>query len=71
MYNIIKIFILKFEKFGRAIDAHSLIGNMGGYVGLLLGFSILQVPGFVAKVFEKIRKSCREPISPPLDTVVK
>ena len=30
----------------RAIDLQELIGNIGGYIGLLLGYSILQIPDF-------------------------
>ena len=41
--------------FVRAIDAHSLMGYIGGYVGLLLGFSILQVPDFGLFAFEKMK----------------
>ena len=31
----------------RAIDIQALIGNVGGYIGLCLGYSILQIPDFV------------------------
>ena len=39
----------------RSIDAHSLVGNIGGYVGLLLGFSIVQIPDFLCQVFKKVQ----------------
>ena len=32
----------------RAIDMNGLIGNIGGYIGLCLGYSILQLPEFVS-----------------------
>ena len=35
----------------RAIDINVLIGNIGGYVGLLLGFSILQAPDLLMQLF--------------------
>ena len=31
----------------RAIDIQGLIGNVGGYIGLLLGYSFLQIPNFI------------------------
>ena len=31
----------------RAIDIQGLIGNVGGYIGLLLGYSFLQIPDFI------------------------
>ena len=34
----------------RAIDSHSLIGNIGGYIGLCLGYNILQVPSLIASL---------------------
>ena len=40
----------------RAIDIHSLIGNIGGYVGLLLGVSILQIPSLVLQVVRKMKR---------------
>ena len=37
----------------RAIDVNSLIGNIGGYIGLCLGYSLLQVPLFIKKIVTK------------------
>lgn len=34
-------------KLCRAIDFETLIGSVGGYIGLFLGYSILQVSGFI------------------------
>ena len=42
----------------RDLDAHALIGNLGGYVGLLLGFSILQLPDILHNLFKNIRSLC-------------
>ena len=33
----------------RAYDMELLIGNIGGYIGLFLGYAILQFPDFVSK----------------------
>lgn len=35
---------------------NSVIGNIGGYVGLCLGYSILQLPDFVHKMLMKLKK---------------
>ena len=37
----------------RAIDLQELIGNIGGYIGLLLGYSILQIPDFLRETIIK------------------
>ena len=31
----------------RAIDIQALVGNIGGYIGLLLGYSLLQIPDLI------------------------
>ena len=43
-------------KLYRAIDVHSLIGYIGGYVGLLLGFSILQMPELLLHAFDMAKR---------------
>ena len=40
----------------RAIDVNSLFGYMGGYVGVLVGFSILQIPDFLLETFDRIKR---------------
>ena len=35
---------------------NSLFGYMGGYVGVLLGFSIIQVPGLILDALNKIKR---------------
>ena len=41
----------------RAFDIESLVGNMGGYIGLFLGFAIWQLPDgirIIVKLLEKL-----------------
>ena len=33
--------------YSRAIGIQGLIGNVGGYIGLFLGYSFLQIPDFI------------------------
>ena len=40
----------------RAIDVNSLFGYMGGYVGVLLGYSVLQTPDLLLEAIETIRR---------------
>ena len=44
----------------RDLDAHALIGNLGGYVGLLLGFSILQLPNILRNLFKNMHNFWRD-----------
>ena len=37
----------------RALDEQSLFGNIGGYVGACLGYSFLQIPGFIHLMYAK------------------
>ena len=46
--------IYKVIKNVRAFDEESLIGNMGGYIGLFLGFAIWQAPQIIIKCLSKI-----------------
>ena len=39
----------------RAFDIQTLIGNAGGYIGLFLGNTLLQLPGFVYYLWKKLR----------------
>ena len=39
------------------MDVHSLIGNIGGYVGLLLGVSILQAPALLLQIVDKVKRA--------------
>ena len=38
----------------RALDEQSLFGNIGGYVGACLGYSFLQIPGFIHLMYQKL-----------------
>jgi len=40
--------------FNRAIDINSLIGTIGGYIGLCLGYSLLQIPSFIKKMSTRL-----------------
>lgn len=39
--------------FYRAISIQTLIGNVGGYIGMCLGYSLLQFPNFMLLILEK------------------
>ena len=45
--------------FFRAIDVESLMGTVGGYVGLILGYTILQIPEYLTWLIRGI-KSIKE-----------
>ena len=40
----------------RAIDFNGLIGIIGGYIGLFLGYSFLQIPEFLLQGVDKYKK---------------
>ena len=40
----------------RAIDIQALIGNVGGYIGLCLGYTILQLPEYLMNSFRAIKR---------------
>ena len=40
----------------RAIDIQGLVGNIGGYVGLLLGYSILQIPEMIVVIARQLKR---------------
>ena len=43
-----------------------MIGNIGGYVGLLLGFSVLQAPIMLLRLFDIICRFCRQMSKKPV-----
>ena len=43
----------------RSIDGHSLIGNIGGYIGLCLGYNLLQVPALLVFVLRILKEYCK------------
>ena len=60
LFNVGPLITLKsvsypFLQFYRAVDVHSLLGYVGGYVGLLLGFSIVQIPEFLLLAFKRMK----------------
>ena len=40
----------------RGYDFNSLIGNIGGYVGMFLGYALLNVPNAILSIFEASRE---------------
>ena len=40
----------------RDFNMQSLIGNAGGYIGICVGYSILQFPYLLTAIYEKIKK---------------
>ena len=53
-------FIYAFVKTYRAIDVNSLFGYMGGYVGVLLGCSILQIPDLLLWALGTVKRLCTD-----------
>ena len=43
----------------RAIDINGLIGNIGGYIGLCLGYSILQIPEFFTLLITNLKRNVK------------
>ena len=43
----------------RAFDIESLVGNMGGYIGLFLGFAIWQLPDGIKLIAKMCKKALR------------
>ena len=41
----------------KSFDIETLIGNGGGYLGLCLGYSLLQLPEFGFWIYNKIRRT--------------
>ena len=41
----------------RAINEQSLVGNIGGYLGLFMGYSILQLPVLIHAILKKLEYS--------------
>ena len=40
----------------RGFDQGSMWGNIGGYVGMILGFSFLQIPDIFSTLYEYVLK---------------
>ena len=39
----------------KAYNFENLVGNAGGYVGLFLGYSVIQLPYFATVIYQKIK----------------
>ena len=46
-------------KQSQAYDTKKLIGDIGGYIGLLLGYALLGMPGFMHRMYHLGRKAMR------------
>ena len=44
----------------RAYDIGSLIANIGGYIGMFLGYALLNLPHFFITISESIKRGFRE-----------
>ena len=69
-------FVLKMEyKQGRfletiqlkAYDMNSLVGNVGGYIGMFLGYALLNFPETLIELFKNILMSKSKKDSPSID----
>ena len=43
--------IFRVTKQVRAYDVDSLVGNVGGYIGMFLGYALLNLPEFLRIIF--------------------
>lgn len=42
----------------RYFDVQALVGNISGYMGLCLGYSLLQIPELIVLIFHKLKGYC-------------
>ena len=47
-------------KQAQAYDIESFVGNAGGYIGLFLGYSLMCIPSWIAKMFRKVQERGEE-----------
>ena len=40
----------------RAFDLHSLLGNIGGYVGIFIGYALLNLPDAIMNMKHKVSR---------------
>ena len=52
----------------RAIDAQALIGTIGGYIGLFLGYSLLQIPNAITFFVKRLRNLLTNRVLTPSKT---
>ena len=62
-YLICKIKRYQFQFDFRAIDIQALIGTVGGYLGLFLGYSMLQIPIMMTLLIKRINNWFSEKLS--------
>ena len=62
-YLICKIKGYQFQFYLRAIDIQALIGTVGGYLGLFLGYSMLQIPIMMTLLIKRINNWFSEKLS--------
>ena len=58
----------------RAIGLQALVGNVGGYIGLFLGYSFLQIPDTILYIVSRLKKYSKQShnVAPtPLDITVQ
>ena len=48
--------MINYNMIFRAIDVQSLIGTVGGYIGLFLGYSLLEMPKKILAFLHKLKK---------------
>ena len=56
-------YVLPIQKFKeikqtRKYSVQSLVGNLGGYIGLCLGYAIVNIPTMTLEIWKNIRKVC-------------
>ena len=50
------LFLAKYFMYYRSMDVHGLIGYIGGYIGLFVGYSVLQIPDTILILKGKCEK---------------
>jgi hypothetical protein len=48
--------IINIYEIRRAIDIQALVGNAGGYIGLCVGYSFLQIPDLILHFCQIVKK---------------
>ena len=53
--------IIKFKEIRqiRKYSVQSLVGNLGGYIGLCLGYALLNLPSVILDIWNHLRTFCR------------
>ena len=53
---VFQIIFFDYMRWYRAIDIEQLVGSIGGYIGLCLGFSIAQIPELIIYIVVCVKK---------------